>query len=219
MATITVYTAERMKQIEDTTVIGGSIDGDNLMLETREGILINSGNVRGPQGDRGLTGEVSAAQLAAVSSVANTALQTAQAAGASAASALATAQAAKVITYGRSVSGALEIEYFKYTNGVTMLWAYWSSASAPAFATAGNIYRATPVLFYPGRFSSDAGNPNATVGLAAVGLGATWGSPYEVRWNRLTIQIFSAYPSTGPIEISYFVVGKWTQGQNYDIVE
>lgn len=50
MATVTGYTAERMKKIEDTTVIDGEISGDDLILVTRDGTSINAGNVRGPQG-------------------------------------------------------------------------------------------------------------------------------------------------------------------------
>lgn len=50
MATVTSYTAERMKQIEDETVVDGEVVGDNLHLITREGVVIDAGNVRGAQG-------------------------------------------------------------------------------------------------------------------------------------------------------------------------
>ena len=50
MATVTGYTAERMKEIEDTTVVDGEVSGDDLILLTRAGTPINAGNVRGPQG-------------------------------------------------------------------------------------------------------------------------------------------------------------------------
>lgn len=53
MATVTGYTAARMKQIEDTTVIDGHIEGDNLVLERRDGVEIDAGFVRGPKGDTG----------------------------------------------------------------------------------------------------------------------------------------------------------------------
>ena len=66
MATVTGYTAERMKQIEDSTVTDGEVVGNNLHLLTRDGTPIDAGNVRGPQGVKGDTGEVSQAQLAAV---------------------------------------------------------------------------------------------------------------------------------------------------------
>src|SRR3954453_16358382 len=59
MATVTSYTAERMKQIEDTTIVGGSISGNNLMLTRRDNVQLNAGNVRGPQGIQGLTGATS----------------------------------------------------------------------------------------------------------------------------------------------------------------
>ena len=48
MATVTGYTAQRMKQIEDETVVSGSVVVDNLILKTRAGQTINAGNVRGP---------------------------------------------------------------------------------------------------------------------------------------------------------------------------
>ncbi len=66
MATVTGYTAERMKNIEDSTVTDGEVVGNNLILTTRDGTPIDAGNVRGPQGVKGDTGEVSQAQLAAV---------------------------------------------------------------------------------------------------------------------------------------------------------
>lgn len=66
MAEVTGYTSTRMKQIEDETVVGGSIVGDDLILETREGTPINAGDVRGPQGDKGDTGEVTQAEMDAV---------------------------------------------------------------------------------------------------------------------------------------------------------
>lgn len=64
MATVTGYTAERMKQIEDTTVVDGTISADDLILLTRDGTPINAGNVRGPQGVPGPAGDADAVQLA-----------------------------------------------------------------------------------------------------------------------------------------------------------
>jgi hypothetical protein len=66
MPTVTGYTAEKMKQIEDETVVNGVVNGDHLNLITREGTLIDAGNVRGPQGIPGPVGEVSQAELDAV---------------------------------------------------------------------------------------------------------------------------------------------------------
>jgi hypothetical protein len=71
VATVTGYTAERMKTIEDTTVVDGEIIGDNLHLLTRVGDHIDAGNVRGPKGDKGDkgdTGEVTQAELDALDS-------------------------------------------------------------------------------------------------------------------------------------------------------
>lgn len=57
MATVTGFTAERMLQIEKTTVTSGLVDPQgNLILSTREGSAINAGNVKGPKGDRGPEG-------------------------------------------------------------------------------------------------------------------------------------------------------------------
>lgn len=58
MASVTSFTAARMKVIEDTTVVGGSISGNDLVLTTREGSNITAGNVRGPKGDKGDAGSV-----------------------------------------------------------------------------------------------------------------------------------------------------------------
>jgi microcystin-dependent protein len=64
MATVTGYTAEKMKQIEDSTVVDGTISGDDLILLTRDGTPINAGNVRGPQGVPGPAGDADAVNLA-----------------------------------------------------------------------------------------------------------------------------------------------------------
>ncbi len=55
MATVTGYTAARMKQIEDSAIIDGDVVGDNLILKRYDALEINAGNVRGPQGSPGLT--------------------------------------------------------------------------------------------------------------------------------------------------------------------
>ena len=46
MGTVTLYDAERMKQIEDSTVVDGRIDAmHHLILETRDGTVIDAGDV------------------------------------------------------------------------------------------------------------------------------------------------------------------------------
>lgn len=53
MATVTGYTAERMKEIEDSAVVDGNIVGDNLILVRHDGGTIDAGSVRGEQGPPG----------------------------------------------------------------------------------------------------------------------------------------------------------------------
>ena len=50
MATVTGFTASRMIALENSTVVGGSIAGDDLILQQHDGGTINAGNVRGPAG-------------------------------------------------------------------------------------------------------------------------------------------------------------------------
>ena len=59
MATVTGYTAERMKEIEDTTIVNGNVVGSDLILIARDGAQLNAGNVRGPQGIAGPMGVTS----------------------------------------------------------------------------------------------------------------------------------------------------------------
>lgn len=56
MATVTLYTAERMAEIEAMSVVDGEIVGDNLILTRFDESTIDAGNVRGPQGIQGITG-------------------------------------------------------------------------------------------------------------------------------------------------------------------
>lgn len=58
MGTATSYTAARMFNIEQTTIVDGDIDVDgNLILLTRAGTPINAGLVKGPKGDPGAKGD------------------------------------------------------------------------------------------------------------------------------------------------------------------
>ncbi|QFP94910.1 hypothetical protein SEA_OHMYWARD_28 [Gordonia phage OhMyWard] len=56
--TVTGFTAARMLAMEQATVIGGTIQGDELVLTTKGGQEILAGNVRGPQGVKGDPGGV-----------------------------------------------------------------------------------------------------------------------------------------------------------------
>lgn len=53
MATVTVFTAERMQEIEDGTVVSGAIVGDDLILTKHDGSTVNAGVVVGPEGPPG----------------------------------------------------------------------------------------------------------------------------------------------------------------------
>lgn len=50
MATVTGYTAAKMLEFINEMVVGAHIDGDNLILDIKEGSTIDAGNVRGPIG-------------------------------------------------------------------------------------------------------------------------------------------------------------------------
>lgn len=50
MATINGYTAERMQEIEDSSIVDADIVGDDLVLTKFDGSTLNVGNVRGAPG-------------------------------------------------------------------------------------------------------------------------------------------------------------------------
>lgn len=56
--TVTSFTAARMLQIEQSAVVGGFVQEDSLILQTRGGDEIVAGNVRGQKGDKGNPGGV-----------------------------------------------------------------------------------------------------------------------------------------------------------------
>lgn len=66
MATVTGYTAARMKQIEDSAVVDGDVVGDNLILTKHDGSTVDAGNVRGPVGATGPKGDPGAAGTNAI---------------------------------------------------------------------------------------------------------------------------------------------------------
>jgi microcystin-dependent protein len=54
LASVTGYTADKLQEIEDATVVGGSVNNmGNLILATRSGTQLDAGNVRGITGDVG----------------------------------------------------------------------------------------------------------------------------------------------------------------------
>jgi microcystin-dependent protein len=56
MATITGYTAARMQEIEDESVVGGTVTSGTLYLTRKDGTVINAGPVVGPPGPVGPVG-------------------------------------------------------------------------------------------------------------------------------------------------------------------
>lgn len=56
MTTVTGLTAARMLDIEQNSIVDGSVVGDNLILEKQNGQTIDAGNVRGPEGPAGASG-------------------------------------------------------------------------------------------------------------------------------------------------------------------
>jgi len=56
MGTVQVFTADRMLGIENSSIVDGSVVGDNLILTQKDGTPIDAGNVRGPQGSQGIQG-------------------------------------------------------------------------------------------------------------------------------------------------------------------
>lgn len=72
MATVTSFTADRMLAIENASVIGGEVVGDNLILTRKDGSQINAGSVRGAPGLRGFTGTPGEVTNAALTSAINT---------------------------------------------------------------------------------------------------------------------------------------------------
>ena len=59
MATVTGITAQHMLEISDANIVAAEVVGNDLILTTRGGDLINAGNVRGLTGPTGPTGPTS----------------------------------------------------------------------------------------------------------------------------------------------------------------
>ena len=56
MVSVNGYTAEKMLEIENETIVDGNVVVNDLILIRRDGIEINAGNVRGPIGPAGPPG-------------------------------------------------------------------------------------------------------------------------------------------------------------------
>lgn len=210
MATVTVYTAARMKKIEDETVIGGSIDGDNLILETREGDLINAGDVRGPQGPQGVPGEVTLAQLNTVDNKAIQAGSDAAAAAALANSAMAIAADSKIVSRGTITTpdNNYTNHWLRMTNGIQIIWGRYIASSSLDFVQIGSVYTMVQPVFLLQPFLSGT-IPTISVSEAWQGLfGATWGQVELPEFNAFKLRFWSPTPrGSGPLALSYFAIG------------
>jgi hypothetical protein len=58
MATVSGYTATRMKVTEDASIVDGEVDGDDLILKRKDGTGLNAGSVRGDIGVDGPPGGI-----------------------------------------------------------------------------------------------------------------------------------------------------------------
>lgn len=56
MATVTVYTAEKMQEIQDGSIVDGDVVSGHLILTKYDGSQIDAGPVEGPAGPTGPTG-------------------------------------------------------------------------------------------------------------------------------------------------------------------
>ena len=210
MATITVYNSARMKQIEDETIISGHMDGDDLILETRAGNLINAGDTRGEKGDKGDQGDVSLVQLNSVADIANAAQNTANSALSQASNAMDMAAAAKVITRGSQVAGTLKCEWLQMTNGIQMVWGEYRANTSLAWSSLnGNIYSAIQPMFILKPFMSGK-FPSIMIGSAQhSALGGSWGVIEAPAYNQFQVRMFAAGPrnTNQPILLTYFAIG------------
>jgi microcystin-dependent protein len=64
MATVVTYKPERVQEIVDGTVMDGTVNAGRLMLEYRDGDIVDAGGVMGPQGFQGPGHPLNGAQIA-----------------------------------------------------------------------------------------------------------------------------------------------------------
>lgn len=65
MTTVDAYSVEKLDPINNNAIVGASVVGDNLILAKSAGGTVNAGNVKGPSGAPGSSGEVTNAQVSA----------------------------------------------------------------------------------------------------------------------------------------------------------
>lgn len=121
MASITAFTAARMKEIEDTCIIGGAVILGDLILERHDGSTFNAGRVEGDDGAQGIQGPSGAdgkdATLLTVELEANIDLNTVVAPGHYSQSQ--SAETSLPLNYPIATAGLLEVVANPTTN---MIW-------------------------------------------------------------------------------------------------
>lgn len=214
MATIKVYSAARMKQIEDESVVGGHVDGNDLILTTRAGTNINAGNVRGATGSTGATGPAGAgitqSQLNVVDNKASAAQSTANSALSTANSALAAANASNVISRGAQIDGGISTQWLRFSNGVQILAIYATGNLFGGYSAAGSLWTTRQLLYIMKPFTSGY-IPSIAMGECLANLGLTWGQVEEVTKDYFYVRLWSPIgraQNEGYI-ISAVAVGYW----------
>lgn len=197
MATIKVYSAARMKQIEDESVVGGHVDGNDLILTTRAGTNINAGNVRGATGSTGATGPAGAgitqSQLNVVDNKASAAQSTANSALSTANSALAAANASNVVSRGAQQDGGIATQWLRFSNGVQILWLRAGGNLFGGYSAAGSLWTTRQLMYLMKPFVGVGGAPipSIAMGECLANLGLTWGQIEEVTNDYFYVRLWS----------------------------
>lgn len=214
MATIKIYSAARMKQIEDESIVGGHVDGNNLILTTRAGTDINAGNVRGAPGSPGDPGPpgagVTQSQLNVVANAASSAQSTANSALSTANAALSAANASSVISRGAQQDSGISTQWIRFSNGVQILAIYATGNLFGGYSAAGSLWTTRQLLYIMKPFVSGF-IPSIAMGECLANLGLTWGQIEEVTKDYFYVRFWSPIgraQNEGFI-ISAVAVGYW----------
>lgn len=225
MATVRVYTAERMKRIEDESIVDGGVDEDGkLFFVQRNNTIINTGsNIIGPQGERGLTGEVSQAEFGPVDLRATEALSVGNSALIAANAAL--ANTSSVVSASRTRDTNYSHHKLKFMNGAMITWTQFSKTLTFAFSQQGFMFNTVVDLFMPTEYYQSAVTvggqqppviPGPIVSVSnfnLTGIGGGWANilAYNNATNKITVQLWSHINMSGSrnFAIAYTGFGYW----------